>query len=127
VNAIWFLVAGLKDGTLKEFAGRSGLSIGLRARNALWSALAGILWSMQFFFYGLGHVQMGTFQFASWVLHMSMLIFFSYVVGVSMKEWRNVSRSTYAILVLALILLVLSFVITSYGSYYGEQMMRGSS
>lgn len=123
VNALWFLIAGLKDGTLKEFTGRSGLSGGLRARNTLWSALAGILWSMQFFFYGLGHVQMGSFQFVSWVLHMSMLIFFSYGVGVIMKEWTSVRRSTYGMLVVALALLVVSFVVTSYGSYYGEQMM----
>lgn len=123
VNALWFLVAGLKDGTLKEFTRRSGLSAGLQARNTLWSALAGILWSMQFFFYGLGHVQMGSFQFVSWVLHMSMLIFFSYGVGVIMKEWVSVRRSTYGMLVVALALLVVSFVVTSYGSYYGEQMM----
>jgi L-rhamnose-H+ transport protein len=122
VNLIWFLVAGFKNGTLKEFTRASGLPAGLRTRNMIWSALAGILWSMQFFFYGLGHVQMGSFQFASWVLHMSMLIFFSYVVGVTMKEWKSVQKSTYAILVFALVVLVLSFVITSYGSYYGEQM-----
>jgi L-rhamnose-H+ transport protein len=125
VNLIWFLVAGIKGGTLKEFTGRSGIPGIVRARNGLWSAAAGTLWSMQFFFYGLGHVQMGKFQFASWVLHMSMLIFFSYVVGVTMKEWKNVRRSTYAILVVALIVLVLSFVITSYGSYYGEQVTSG--
>lgn len=123
VNAVWFLVVGLRGGTLKEFTGRSGLTAGLRMRNALWSALAGTLWSMQFFFYGLGHVQMGSFQFVSWVLHMSMLIFFSYGVGVIMKEWSSVHRSTYGMLVVALVVLVVSFVITSYGSYYGEQMM----
>lgn len=123
VNAVWFLVAGLRDGSLKEFTVRSGLAAGVRTRNALWSALAGILWSMQFFFYGLGHVQMGSFQFVSWVLHMSMLIFFSYGVGMIMKEWSGVHRTTYAMLVVALLVLVVSFVITSYGSYYGEQMM----
>lgn len=123
VNLIWFLVAGMRDGTLREFTMKSGIPAGVMARNTLWSAFAGTLWSLQFFFYGLGHVQMGSFQFASWVLHMSMLIFFSYVVGMAMKEWRSVRRSTYAILVVALVVLVLSFVITSYGSYYGEQMM----
>jgi len=129
VNLVWFLVAGIRGGTLKEFTGKSGLSAGLRTRNFLWSAAAGTLWSMQFFFYGLGHVQMGSFQFASWVLHMSMLIFFSYIVGVTMKEWKSVHRSTYAILIVALAVLVLSFVVTSYGSYYGEQMTlsRGGS
>ena len=91
-----------------------------------WSAAAGCLWSLQFFFYGLGHVQMGRFQFASWVLHMSMLIFFSYVVGVAMKEWKSVRRGTSSILVAALVILVVSFIVTSYGSYYGEQMMTAA-
>ena len=49
---------------------------------------------MVFFFYGLGHVRMGNFMFASWVIHMSMLIFFSYLVGLIMKEWKGVSKKT---------------------------------
>lgn len=123
VNAIWFLVASVRQKTLHEFTMRSGISPAVMTRNALWAALAGILWSVQFLFYGLGHVFMGHFQFASWVLHMSMLIFFSYIIGVIMKEWRNVSRKTYATLVFALLVLVASFVITAYGSVVGEQML----
>ena len=67
---------------------------------------------------------MGNFQFASWVLHMSMLIFFSYIVGVIMKEWKNVKKSTYITLVIALITLVFSFVITAYGSVKGEEIIQ---
>ncbi len=124
VNIIWFIVAGIRKGTLKEFTASSGISAGLRFKNILWSALAGTLWCGQFFFYGLGHVRMGNFQFISWVLHMSMLIFFSYGVGLLMKEWKNVSKKTYRILVIALLLLFISSVIISYGSYYGEQIMK---
>ena len=124
VNLIWFLVLGIKDNTLKEFTKASGVAIGQRSKNLLWSALAGSLWCGQFFFYGLGHVQMGNFQFISWVLHMSMLIFFSYIVGVIMKEWKDVSKRTYTILLLALLILFISSAIISYGSYYGENMMH---
>ena len=124
VNLIWFLVAGIREKTLKEFTSRSGLSFGARTKNVLWSALAGTLWCFQFFFYGLGHVKMGSFQFASWVLHMSMLIFFSYIVGVIMKEWKLVRRGTYITLIIALITLVASFIITAYGSVLGENAIR---
>jgi len=89
-------------------------------KNFAWSALAGTLWIMQFFFYGLGHVRMGKFQFISWVLHMSMLIFFSYMVGVTMKEWKQVSRRTYIILITGLVVLVASFVIMTWGSVVGN-------
>ncbi|MDD3321921.1 MAG: L-rhamnose/proton symporter RhaT [Paludibacter sp.] len=123
VNLIWFLVAGWKNKTLKEFTKASGIPFGQRFKNTLWSALAGTLWFGQFFFYGLGHVRMGNFQFISWVLHMSMLIFFSYGVGLLMKEWKQVSKRTYLILIVALVLLLASSVIISYGSYYGEQIL----
>ena len=124
VNFVWFVILGIRKKTLKEFTRKSGISPGLRTKNFLWSALAGTLWCCQFFFYGLGHVQMGNFQFISWVLHMSMLIFFSYIVGVIMKEWKSVSKPTYYTLVFALIILVMSFVIMSYGSYYGENINK---
>jgi L-rhamnose-H+ transport protein len=127
VNLIWFLIASIRQNTLKEFSLSSGISAGTMTKNALWSMLAGVLWSVQFLFYGLGHVLMGHFQFASWVLHMSMLIFFSYIIGVIMKEWRNVSRKTYQTLIVALLVLVLSFVITAYGSIEGEQIITAAS
>ena len=124
VNFIWFIVAGIRQGTLKEFIPQKGLSGALIFRNWFWSALAGSLWCFQFFFYGLGHVKMGNFQYASWVLHMSMLIFFSYIVGMIMKEWKTVKRPTYFLLLFGLLILITSFFITSYGSYYGEKIIN---
>jgi len=126
VNFIWFLIAGIRHGTLKEFLPNNGLTGTELSLNWLWSALAGTLWCLQFFFYGLGHVKMGNFQFASWVLHMSMLIFFSYIVGMLMKEWKNVKPQTYLILIIGLITLITSFCITSYGSYIGEQLINNN-
>jgi L-rhamnose-H+ transport protein len=126
VNFIWFVVAGLRNGTLKEFIPQNGMTGSTIVRNWSWSALAGTLWAMQFFFYGLGHVKMGNFQFASWVLHMSMLIFFSYIVGMLMKEWKSVKPQTYLVLIIALITLITSFCITSYGSYFGEQLINNT-
>ena len=127
VNLIWFLVAGIRQNTLKEFTSKTGIPSGQMFKNFFWSAFAGTLWCFQFFFYGLGHVKMGYFKFASWVLHMSMLIFFSYIVGVIMKEWKNVKSGTYIILVIALLTLVISFIITAYGSFIGEGIMQSLS
>ena len=127
INLIWFLVLGIKQKTLVEFTAKSGISLVNRFKNTLWSILAGTLWTLQFFFYGLGHVKMGNFQFASWVIHMSMLIFFSYVIGVILREWKSVSRRTYITLVIALLTLIISFVITTYGSVIGEQMIQSTT
>ena len=124
VNFTWFLVLGIRQKTLKEFRPGRIVSRGQYMRNFGLSALAGSLWTMQFFFYGLGHVWMGNFQFISWVLHMSMLIFFSYIVGVIMKEWKKVSTRTYVILVIALVTLIASFIVMTWGSVLGEQILN---
>jgi len=123
VNFVWYIIEGIHRKTLKEFLPSTGAGGSVYARNWLWSSLAGCLWCCQFFFYGLGHVQMGSFKFASWVLHMSMLIFFSYIVGLLMKEWKNTNRQTRIVLIIGLLILVLSFCITSYGSYLGENVL----
>jgi len=122
VNFVWFIVLGIRQKTLKEFTVSTGLSRGRLVKNTLWSALAGTLWFVQFLFYGLGHVQMGNYRFISWVLHMSMLIFFSFGIGMIMKEWKNVSKNTYTTLIIALLTLVVSFVVMTVGSYIGEQI-----
>ncbi|GAB3355236.1 L-rhamnose/proton symporter RhaT [Arachidicoccus ginsenosidivorans] len=121
VNFIWFSLLALKEKRFKEFSQKhyktpkdSPRPSKALFKNLLWSSLGGILWCMQFFFYGLGHVKMGKLQFASWVIHMSMLIFFSFLVGIAMKEWKSVSKSTYGILITALVTLAISFVIMSY-------------
>ena len=58
---------------------------------------------------------------ASWVIHMSMLIFFSFIVGIIFREWRKVTRLTYATLIIALLVLLSSFVIMTWGSVRAEK------
>lgn len=127
VNLVWFLVLGIRENSLREMTTRTGLSRKDLFRNVSWAGLAGTLWCGQFFFYGLGHVEMGNFQFASWLIHMSMLIFFSYMVGVLMKEWSNVSKETNITLIIALLILLCSFVIITYGSVTGEAAMQAAA
>lgn len=121
VNVVWYLIVSVKQKTLSEFlAVKSHDELHAKnplLRNWLLSSFAGSLWCVQFLFYGLGHVNMGPYQYASWVLHMSMLIFFSYIVGLLMKEWEHVKRNTYMVLIVGLLVLIASFCVTSYGSY----------
>lgn len=119
-NIIWFVVAGIRNGTIKELNPRNYTTKGVYSKNFLWSAFGGSLWYIQFFFYGLGHVRMGNFMAASWVIHMSMLIFFSYLVGILMKEWKNMKKSIIIILIAGLLVLLTSFIIMSIGSLQSE-------
>jgi len=120
-NFVWFIVLGIRQKTLKELVSIKPLGYKSWSLNLLLSVLSGSLWYFQFFFYGLGHVRMGNFKFASWAIHMAMLIFFSYIVGVLMKEWKNVSKKTYTLLITGLVVLIISFIIITYGSHLGTK------
>ena len=120
-NFIWFMVISFRQKTITELISVKAIGTKTWIQNLTLSILSGGLWYFQFFFYGLGHVRMGNFKFASWAIHMAMLIFFSYLVGVLMKEWNNVSKNTYIVLVGGLIVLVISFVVITYGSMLGAE------
>ncbi len=124
-NLIWFTIVGLKKGTLKQLVDVKGIGASAYTMNVLMSVLTGALWYGQFFFYGIGHTNMGEFGFASWVIHMSMLIFFSYIVGIIMKEWKQVTKKTNIVLILALAVLIASFIVMAYGTMLGEGNIGG--
>jgi L-rhamnose-H+ transport protein len=88
--------------------------------NFMMAALTGLLWYGQFFFYGLGHVRMGEYKFSSWAIHMIMLVLFSSVAGLALKEWKGVSSATRIKLATALIVLTFAVLILSYGNYLGS-------
>lgn len=120
-NLIWFVALGIRRGTLHELKFKKGFPLRQTLKNYVLAILSGVLWYMQFFFYGLATVRMGVFDWSSWVIHMSMLIFFSFFVGVIFREWRKVTKMTYAILIMALVILLFSFAIMTWGSVRAEE------
>jgi len=84
-------------------------------------AIAGTLWYMQFFFYGMGTTKMGRYDFSSWTLHMATIIIFGTLVGVGLSEWKGVSRRTYRLMQLGLVVLVSSTVVIGYGNYLAKE------
>ena len=62
--------------------------------NWLMAVVTGLFWYGQFFFYNLGHVRMGAYKFTSWAIHMIMLVLFSNLVGIALREWRACRRWT---------------------------------
>jgi L-rhamnose-H+ transport protein len=82
--------------------------------------LTGLLWYGQFFFYGLGHVRMGNYQFSSWAIHMILLVMLSAVAGLFMKEWKNCRPKTWRLLFSALTVLIVAVVMLTYGNYLGQ-------
>lgn len=105
-----------KENTFGQFAATGNRSL---AKNYLMALITGLLWYGQFFFYGLGHVRMGDYKFTSWAIHMIMLVLFSSVAGLLMKEWKNCSAVTRRLLILALGVLLAAVLLLTYGNYLG--------
>jgi L-rhamnose-H+ transport protein len=86
------------------------------AVNYTMAILTGVLWYGQFFFYGLGTVRMGKYEFTSWAIHMVLLVLLSAVAGVAMKEWKQCSSRTRIILAIALVVLVIAVLLLTKGN-----------
>jgi L-rhamnose-H+ transport protein len=84
------------------------------------ATLTGFLWYGQFFFYNLGHVRMGAYQFVSWAIHMIMLILFSTIVGVVLREWREARMPTRFAVGTAFAVLVVAVLTLTYGNHLAE-------
>ena len=88
-TAIYCLYLHAKHKTLGELielpAGAEKASLPVNWAMAI---VTGLFWYGQFFFYNLGHVHLGEYKFTSWAIHMIMLVLFSNLVGVVLREWR---------------------------------------
>jgi L-rhamnose-H+ transport protein len=84
-------------------------------KNALFSALAGTLWFLQFFFYGMGESKLGNGA-SSWILHMATIILTANIWGWSLKEWQGVSHTTFTTFLTGLGLIMASIVLVGMGN-----------
>ena len=94
-------------------------------RNYFFSALAGVVWYFQFFFYSMGESQMGAYKFSSWTLHMASIIIFSSMWGIALREWKGASGKARGFLFVGLAMLIFSTIIVGYGNYVGAKAVPG--
>lgn len=92
--------------------------------NWLMAIITGLFWYSQFFFYNLGHVRMGPYKFTSWAIHMIMLVLFSNLVGMILREWRACRAATHSTIRLAMAVLVIAVLLLTYGNHLGELANR---
>jgi len=124
-TAIYCLYLHLKHKTLGEMielpAGTEEAKLSV---NFVMAFLTGLFWYGQFFFYNLGHVRMGEYRFTSWAIHMIMLVLFSNVVGIALREWKACRRGTHWTLRFALTVLVGAVLLLTYGNYIGDMASK---
>ncbi|WP_108424486.1 L-rhamnose/proton symporter RhaT [Flagellimonas amoyensis] len=113
-NFIWTAILSIRKGSYRDFYDPKN---NRKTRNYLLAAAGGITWYFQFFFYGMGATFLGEeFEFASWTLHISFILFFSTMWGIIFKEWKGVSKKTMLTLGLGLVIILLATILISLGN-----------
>jgi L-rhamnose-H+ transport protein len=124
-TSIYCLFLHLRHRTLGELielpAGEEKASLPVNWAMAI---ATGLLWYGQFFFYNLGHVRMGEYKFTSWAIHMIMLVLFSNVVGIALREWRACRRLTHRTVAAAIVVLIGAVLSLTYGNHIAETLAR---
>ena len=103
INLVYCIYLQIKNKSMRDF-GKAPLF-----NNYTFSMIAGILWYLQMFFYGMGEsILKGV---AGWSLLMASSIIFSNMWGLVTHEWKGVSRKTIITLVIGLVILISSTVV----------------
>ena len=114
-NAIWCLILNTRNKSFGDYRSKaSALNYGL-------SMLAGVVWYLQFFFYGMGASELGKlegdYEASSWAIHMAFIIVFSNLWGVVFREWRGTSGKTRGMVWAGILILIASTVVIAYGRH----------
>lgn len=110
-NFIWCMYLNFKNKTFGNYTDKSTPI----SKNILFSAIAGTMWFLQFFFYGMGESKLGNGA-SSWILHMSTIILTANFWGFYLKEWKGVSKKTFNTFLLGIVLIMLSIVLVGIGN-----------
>ncbi|HEU4555722.1 MAG TPA: L-rhamnose/proton symporter RhaT [Chitinophaga sp.] len=110
-NLFWCMLLNARNKTFGNYTDKSTPL----ATNYLFAALAGTTWFLQFFFYGMGESKLGNGA-SSWILHMAFIIIVSSLWGITLREWKGVSRKTFGTIMLGILTIMLSVVLVGYGN-----------
>jgi len=123
VNCCWCLFLSWRNRSLRDYieiratdGSRPVAARSVMMANYLLAMVAGIIWYTGFFFYGMGTTKMGRYDFSSWSIHLAFVIVFSTLCGLLALEWKGVSRRTMGWVGVAIMLLILSTVVTGFGN-----------
>jgi L-rhamnose-H+ transport protein len=110
-NFIWCMYLNFKNKSFKDYT-NTATPI---AKNVLFSSIAGTMWFLQFFFYGMGESKLGNGA-SSWILHMATIILTANFWGFYLKEWTGVSKKTFRTFLWGIGLILASIFIVGIGN-----------
>jgi len=112
-NLIWCLILSTANHSGKDYVNAKSAPLPM---NYLFCAAAGVMWYLQFFFYGIGTTWMGKLNYTSWTIHMAFIIIFSTLWGLQFREWKGTSARTRRMLSAGLATLIFSILIIGLGA-----------
>jgi L-rhamnose-H+ transport protein len=110
-NFIWCMILNARNKTFGDYTDAHKPLF----KNYLFSALAGITWFLQFFFYGMGESKLGNGA-SSWILHMAFIILIANAWGLLLGEWKGVSKKAFYTVIAGIATIILSVLIVGYGN-----------
>jgi L-rhamnose-H+ transport protein len=110
-NFVWCMILNARNKTFGDYTDKSTPL----ANNYFFAALAGTVWFLQFFFYGMGESRLGNGA-SSWILHMAFIILVANLWGIALKEWKGVSAKTRVTITIGIITILFSVLLVGYGN-----------
>ncbi len=110
-NLIWCVFLNFRNNTFGDYANnKTSLT-----RNYFFAGLAGTIWFLQFFFYGMGESKLGNGA-SSWILHMAFIILVANIWGFVLNEWKGARQKTTTTIILGILTILLSVILVGYGN-----------
>jgi L-rhamnose-H+ transport protein len=110
-NFVWCMILNARNKSFKDYTDSSAPL----ASNYFFSALAGTIWFLQFFFYGMGESKLGNGA-SSWLLHMAFIILVANVWGIVLKEWSSASTRTRRTFIAGILTIIKAVFWVGYGN-----------
>lgn len=110
-NLVWTTILSIKNKSYNDITNKNTPI----SKNIMFSALAGTIWFLQFFFYGMGESKLGNGA-SSWILHMSTIILTANFWGIYRKEWHGVAKKTKWTIATGIAVILFSVVLVGIGN-----------
>ena len=112
-NLVYCGYLNIKNKTYKDYYTVSGSVL---MNNIFFTFLAGLLWFLQFHFFGMGASKLPeSMAVFGWSILMALNIAISNIWGILLNEWKGVNRKTIVILILGISILILSTFVVKLG------------
>ncbi|MBN2863334.1 MAG: L-rhamnose/proton symporter RhaT [Bacteroidales bacterium] len=112
-NLVYCGFLNIRNKTYKDYITVTG---NVLLNNLFFTFLAGLLWFLQFHFFGMGSSKLPAgMSVFGWSILMALNIAISNIWGIILREWKGVRTKTIVVLIIGIIVLILSTFIVKLG------------